>query len=368
MNEKIVMSLLTDIRDLRATECAKRRRRFAAVLSSTGLDAAVITRSAHVAYFFGVSGWRCETAAGVVSADGYGLLAVGASVDCEKFADKVVSYDDNRGGTPCDDLDALAAAAISWEVQEFRKLGTDAIFPGNDDFTQVGDLISGLRRRKHPDEVKIIEAAIRATESGYLAVAPMIQPGILETDVYAAFYGAAAVSAGTSIRELGNDFRGGAPGGRPRPVALSSGDLIPVDAGVVLAHYNADLCRTFAVSGKRSREQETVFKHVEEALERAERVIEPGVSCSAVYSEMASFLNSRGPWRFEHHLGHGIGLAPVEAPRISPHWNDTFQEGDTFTLEPGLYGGDARAGVRLEQNYTIEDGKVRRLSMLPLDL
>jgi Xaa-Pro dipeptidase len=363
-----VSSLLTDIRNLRATECANRRLRFAALLSSKGLDAAILSRSAHVAYFFGTCGWRCETAAGVVSADGHGLLAVGTSVDCENFADKLVRYDDNRGGTPCDDLDALAAAALSREIQGFSKLGTDAIFSGNTDFTPVSDLIRGLRRCKHADEVKIIEAAIRATEAGYLAVAPMIRPGILETEVYAAFYGAATVSAGTSIRELGNDFRGGAPGGRPRHVALSSGDLLPVDAGVVLAHYNADLCRTLAVSGKRSHEQETVFGYVEEALERAERAIKPGVSCSAVYSEISSFLNSRGPWRFEHHLGHGIGLAPVEAPRISPHWNDTFQEGDTFSLEPGLYGGDARAGVRLEQNYTIQDGKVRRLSMLPLDL
>lgn len=361
-------SHLTTIDELRATECAKRRVRFAALLSSKGLDAALLTRSAHVAYFFGISGWRCETAAGLVSADGHGVLAVAASMNCESFADKVVRYDDNRGGTPCDDLDALAVAALSRDFLEYNKLGTDAIFRGNEDVTQIGDLIIGLRRRKQPDEIKIIEAAIRATEAGYLAVAPMIKPGILETDVYATFYGAAAVSAGTSIRELGNDFRGGAPGGRPRPLPLLSGDLIPVDAGVVVAHYNADLCRTFAVSGERSREQEIVFKHVAEALDRAEKLIEPGVSCSAVYSELATFLNSRGPWRFQHHLGHGIGLAPVEAPRISPHWNDTFQEGDTFTLEPGLYGGDARAGVRLEQNYTIKDGRLRRLSMLPLDL
>ncbi len=356
------------MRDLRASECLKRRLRFGALLSSRGIDAAVLTKSASVAYFFGVFGWRSETTAGIVTADGQGVLAVGASVNCEKFADELVKYDDSRGGTPSDDLDALAVDALIPKVKAFKKLGTDAIFHNNKEFTQINELIAGLRRSKQPDEVKLIDAAIKATEAGYLAIAPMIQPGMLETEVYAAFYGAASVAAGTSIRELGNDFRGGSPGGRPRSVPLIAGDLIPVDAGVCLAHYNADLCRTFAVSGKRSPEQQCVFKFVEEALDRAERLVEVGVSCSKVYSEVSSYLNSRGEWRFDHHLGHGVGLAPVEAPRISPHWNDTFQEGDTFTLEPGLYGGNLRAGIRLEQNYVIENGRPRRLSTLPLEL
>ena len=66
--------------------------------------------------------------------------------------------------------------------------------------------------------------------------------------------------------------------------------------------------------------------------------------------------------------GHGIGLEPVEAPFINAGSDDVFAAGDTITLEPGLYGGDLRAGVRLEQDYVVEADGLRRLSTLPLDL
>ena len=73
-------------------------------------------------------------------------------------------------------------------------------------------------------------------------------------------------------------------------------------------------------------------------------------------------IDGRNGWRFTHHLGHGIGLAPHEAPRLNPHWDDIFQVGDVFTAEPGLYGVDLRAGVRIEQEYLVTEHGVERLS------
>lgn len=98
-------------------------------------------------------------------------------------------------------------------------------------------------------------------------------------------------------------------------------------------------------------------------------MIRPGVRCGTVFQEISSILNSlRDDWRFDHHLGHGLGLSPVERPFINAGSNDIFEEGCTFTLEPGLYGDNLRGGIRLEQNYVIENGTLRRLSSLPLDI
>lgn len=352
----------------RTTGCRTRRKRFGAAMAAEGLGTSMLTTSAHLAYFFGMSGWRSELAAGVISADGLGVLALGGSSDCIHFADEVVRFEDTRGGTPCDDREGMAVRALERHLPPVRQLGCDAAFTLRGEAVSVTGLVADLRRSKHADELELVTAAVRATEAGYRAIKPLVHPGISELEVYVAFHGAAAVAAGTSLPELGNDFRGGAPGGRPRAVPLQTGDLMPVDAGVRLEHYNADLCRTYAVSGNWDKDQREAFKRVEDALHQAENLIRVGTSCRTVYDAISAYLNARGPWRFDHHLGHGIGIHPVEAPRISPYWDDVFQEGDVFTLEPGLYGAGLRAGIRLEQNYAIENGKLRLLSTLPLDI
>ena len=59
---------------------------------------------------------------------------------------------------------------------------------------------------------------------------------------------------------------------------------------------------------------------------------------------------------------------PVMAPHLNPHWDDTFETGDTFTAEPGLYAGDLQAGIRLEQNYVVTADGVERLTNFSLEL
>lgn len=73
-------------------------------------------------------------------------------------------------------------------------------------------------------------------------------------------------------------------------------------------------------------------------------------------------------WSFPHHLGHGIGLCPHEAPRLNPHWDDTFEVGDTFTAEPGLYHPSLKAGLRIEENFLVTENGVEKLSNFSTDL
>jgi len=349
--------------------CRARREAFARELRFAGLPGALLVQPAHLAYFFGLWGWRQNLpAAGLVSSEGEGVLAVGASADCTYFADRAVLFEDSRMSTPVEDRPQLAVEALLAIVSDPKLLGTDiARFPVTGR-NPVVDIITKMRRSKQADEVALIQHSVRAIEAGYRALVPVVREGLTEIELYSVFQAAATIYAGVPVGELGNDFRGGAPAGGPRPVPLRAGDLIPVDAGVALYNYNSDMCRTYAVSGKRTALQETAFQRVRQGLELAESLIRPGVSCRAVYAEVSDFLTSGTNWRFGHHLGHGIGLAAVESPRINPNWDDYFQEGDTLTLEPGIYGEGLNEGIRLEQNYVILDGKLQPLSTLPLDL
>jgi len=361
---------LATLADLQAVGCRERRWRLSRKLDELNVDGIIFTRQQNLTYFFGLSGWKSLPAAGFLRRDGFSVAAIGRSAGSAVSADETIRFEDSPFCTNPDDRERLSLAVLLDAYQrDIKNLRADTANLAGIAIVPVAAEISSMRRIKDADEVALIAAAIAANEAGYLAVAPNIRPGVLEMEVFAMFHAAATVASGETIGELGNDFRGGQPGGRPRPVPLVAGDLLPVDAGATVANYYSDMCRTFAVSGKRAAVQEKAFEYVVEALSAAEKLIQPGVRCGDVFAEIASFLNTRQRgWRFDHHLGHGIGLDPVEGPFINAGSDDVFVDGCTFTLEPGLYGDDLRAGVRLEQNYVIEHGKLRRLSSLPLDI
>jgi Xaa-Pro aminopeptidase len=80
-------------------------------------------------------------------------------------------------------------------------------------------------------------------------------------------------------------------------------------------------------------------------------------------------LNEAPVGIFNHHLGHGIGLFPHEAPHLNPHWNDTFEVGDVFTAEPGLYDEKIlRAGMRIENDYVVTETGVENLCPFGMEL
>jgi len=292
---------------------------------------------------------------------------LGNSSDCIHFAEKIVRFEDSFFKTSIEDHEKLAIAAVQVNRRPVGILGVDVDLSLDRETQSLMGIIAKMRRNKDRDEIATISQAVAATEAGYRAIASQIRPGLLEIELYSIFQAAASVHAGLPMGELGNDYRGGQPGGRPRPLPLLAGDLIPIDAGAVVGGYYADLCRTFAISGQRSTAQEEAFGRVAEALSAAEALITRGIRCRDVFNEVHALLEGKDGWRFDHHLGHGIGLEPVERPFINAESEDVFQDGDTFTLEPGLYGRDLRAGIRLEQNYVLKDGKLQRLSNLQLD-
>ena len=347
--------------------CRARRERLADELKRQGLGAAVLLRPQHLTYFFGLWGWRSQPAAGLIGSDGSNILSLGASADRTPFAESIVRFEDSYFKTSVEDRERLAVAALKRNLQSAGAVGSDVGNMLDIETRPLTSTIARMRRRKDQDEVALISQAVVATEAGYRAIASQVRPGLLETELYAHFQAATTVAAGSPMGELGNDFRGGHAGGRPRQKPLATGDLLPVDAGAVVGGYYADLCRTFAVSGERSAAQDDAFGHVMTALSEAETLIASGTRCRDVFEQIHSRLDGKGGWRFDHHLGHGIGLEPVERPFINADSDDIFEHGDTFTLEPGLYGPDLREGIRLEQNYVLEGGKLRRLSTLQLD-
>ena len=141
-----------------------------------------------------------------------------------------------------------------------------------------------------------------------------------------------------------------------------------LDLGPAYRGYNADNCRTFAVNQSPSEEQLRAFEVIKNALQRVEREVRPGVSCKELYSQVKAMLDEYEKDVFFHHLGHGIGLYPHEAPHLNPNWDESFAVGDVFAAEPGLYTAKLKAGIRIEENFLVTENGVEKLTITPIEL
>ena len=68
-------------------------------------------------------------------------------------------------------------------------------------------------------------------------------------------------------------------------------------------------------------------------------------------------VSSQSHWPFPH-----------EGPHLNPNWDDTFEVGDVFTCEPGLYSDAMRQGMRLENDYLVTETGIENLSPFPMEL
>jgi Xaa-Pro aminopeptidase len=214
----------------------------------------------------------------------------------------------------------------------------------------------------------MLRRAIAATGVMYQRAREIIRPGIAELEVFSELQAAAIQTLGEPTTATGNDYQCGSRGGPPRAGRLAeAGELYILDLGPAYRGYFADNCRTIAVTEPDTRQLEA-WRWLERALRLVEQTAKPGVSARELFHAVQQLLDQSPVGVFNHHLGHGIGLFPHEAPHLNPNWDDRFEPGDVFTAEPGLYAPDLRAGIRLENDYLITETGVERLSDFPLDL
>ncbi len=303
--------------------CLSRQSRLRQRLEQLELDAALITDQRHVYYFTGFWARSLFAPAVLIKRDGDTILTAPLPPQTAMAATEVVVYESNQIGTLVDHQDVAAITAIKGHFSGLKRIGCDRPVRGcllsEAEQVDIADVMLALRRSKDDDEVTLLCSAIDATEAAYRYAQQALEPGITEVELFAGMQQAAVAHVGETIGEFGNDFQIGAVGSPPRRRAAQKGEVAIFDVTVVVRGYCSDMCRSFVVGGEPSDQQLKAYQRIMQVLSDVEHAVGPGYRCKRLYEEACDALDGYEGWVFKHHLGHGIGLNPHEAPRLNPH-------------------------------------------------
>ncbi len=228
----------------------------------------------------------------------------------------------------------------------------------------IGNSIEEIRSVKNDEEIKKIKKGCEISAEAFKCFLSCIEEGASELDLCAELEYVIKkkfnVGIAFDVIFLTGE-RTALPHGKPSKKKLRKEDLILVDFGVNIDGYNTDVTRTFKLS-KFTKEQKKIFDFVRSAQEVAISKVANNFPAVEVYKEVRKYLREEGYDKyFKHGLGHGVGLAVHEPPRISSKTQDKLVAGNIFTIEPGIYLRGF-GGVRIEDMILIAEKGVEVLT------
>ncbi|MEW5701743.1 MAG: Xaa-Pro peptidase family protein [Candidatus Zixiibacteriota bacterium] len=223
-------------------------------------------------------------------------------------------------------------------------------------FVPVDDPVAPLRQIKDAAELALIRRAAAITDAAFAAVLPVIRPGVRERDVAAEleYTMMKAGSEKTSFETIvASGPRAALPHGRASSRRIRAGDFVTLDFGATYKGYVSDLTRTVVV-GRATARQKAVYNLVARAQRAAVARVRSGVVASKLDRVARGIIEKSGHGRrFDHGLGHGIGLVVHEGPAVNAKSNTVLKPGMVVTIEPGVYF-PGWGGVRIEDDVLVQ--------------
>lgn len=232
----------------------------------------------------------------------------------------------------------------------------------------IEGLAEDLRMIKEPLELEAIRKSLALSESVFEGLLGTLRVGTAETEL------AWAMEKG--LREAGADSiafspivasgpNAALPHAVPTHRTVREGEPILFDWGARLNGYCSDISRTL-VLGSPDDTFGKVYQVAKDAQSMAIEAMKPGVSTQAVDKIARDHIGAKGfKDYFGHALGHGVGLAVHEQPRLSPMRPMDLEVGMVTTVEPGIYI-PGWGGVRLENMVVMKKDGAEVLNRHPL--
>ncbi len=269
---------------------------------------------------------------------------------------------------------------IKWVKKEFPAHKTERSQP----------ILQRLRSVKEPEEIEQIKKACEITEKGFRRVLDKIRPGIYEYEIEA---------------EFAHEFlRNGSKGFAYTPIIASGananvlhyiqndqivndGDLILLDVGAEYGNWSSDMTRTVPANGKFTARQKEVYNAVLRVKNQAAKLLKPGITIPEYHKIVGKYMteellklgllteeevkNENPEWPaykkyFMHGTSHHLGLDTHDYGILE----EPIQAGMVFTVEPGIYIPEEGFGIRLEDDYVVQENgePINLMKNIPIEI
>lgn len=237
-------------------------------------------------------------------------------------------------------------------------------------------MIDSLRTTKDAGEVALIRKAVDASVAAHFAAFKAVKPNVTEREVSALMqyeWGKRGCERPAYAPIVGSGFYSTVLHYSDDSHVMKAGDVVVIDAAGEYSMYASDITRTLPIGGHFSARQREIYDIVLGAQQAAEAAFKSGKSSmkrdvpDSLYKVAYDYINTHGKdlhgeplgKYFIHGLGHPVGLNVHDA--TDP--DAPLGPGQVFTIEPGIYIPEESIGVRIEDDYYVDqDGKLIKLS------
>ena len=236
-------------------------------------------------------------------------------------------------------------------------------------------ILQRLRSVKEPQEIALIQKACDITEKGFRRVLKFIKPNIGEYEIEAEY-----IHEFTKNRANGFAYTPIIASGYNACVLhyiennqqVKDGDMILMDVGAEYANYASDMTRCVPANGKFTPRQKEVYNAVLRVKDAAAKMLVPGTIWADYHVEVGKLMtkelldlglitkedvaNEDPKWPaykkyFMHGTSHHMGLDTHDYGILT----EPMQAGMVFTVEPGIYIPEENLGIRIEDDYVIQE-------------
>jgi Xaa-Pro aminopeptidase len=224
-----------------------------------------------------------------------------------------------------------------------------------------------LRSRKDDTEFAILKANALLNDQAMQAAFAALRVGISEEEVGEVIANVYREhGAKTEFCIVGFGANGAFPHHHTGATVLEPGMAVLIDIGGRRDGYPSDMTRV-ACFGEPPAKFHEVRAVVEAAVQAALAAAKPGVKAKDIDRAAREVITAAGYGaNFLHRTGHGLGIDVHEGPYITATSESVLEEGNVFSIEPGIYlAGDF--GIRLEDIVILRAEGAEILSALPRD-
>jgi len=243
-------------------------------------------------------------------------------------------------------------------------------------FQDVKPMVDSLRTTKDAGELALIRKAVDASVAAHFAAFQAVKPNVTEREVSALMqyeWGKRGCERPAYAPIVGSGYYSTVLHYSDDDKVMKSGDVVVIDAAGEYSMYASDITRTLPINGHFTARQREIYDIVLGAQQAAEAAFKSGQSTmrrdtpESLYKVAYDYINTHGKdlhgeplgKYFIHGLGHPVGLNVHDA--TDP--NAALGSGQVFTIEPGIYIPEENLGVRIEDDYYVDqDGKLIKLS------